>query len=56
MRLLKSGDILEDMAESIGVEAKRESDELINFNIPYRQESMPNSAMTNPLIRALLSR
>lgn len=50
------GDVLEDMAESIGVEAKRESDELINFNIPYRQESMPDSAMTNPRIRALLSR
>ncbi len=35
------GDILEDMAESIGVEASRESDDLINFNIPYRRESMP---------------
>jgi len=50
------GDVLEDMAESIGVEASRESDELINFNIPYRQESMPDSAMTNPLMRALLGR
>lgn len=34
------GDILEDMAESIGVKASRESDDLIHFNIPYRRESM----------------
>jgi len=50
------GDILEDMAESIGVEASRESDDLIKFNIPYRSESMPDIAMTNPLMRALLGR
>ena len=50
------GDILEDMAESIGVEASRESDDLIKFNIPYRPESMPDIAMTNPLMRALLGR
>ena len=49
-------DVLEDMAESIGVKATRVSEKLINFNIPYRQESMPDSAMTNPLMRALLSR
>ena len=36
------GDILEDMAESIGVEASRVSDDLIKFNIPYRLESMPD--------------
>lgn len=50
------GDVLEDMAESIGLEASRESDDLINFNIPYRRESMPDDAMTNPLMRALLDR
>lgn len=37
------GDILEDMAESIGVEASRVSDDLIHFNIPYRRESMPTA-------------
>lgn len=35
------GDILEDMAESIGIEASRQSDDLIHFNIPYRRETMP---------------
>lgn len=35
------GDILEDMAASIGVEATRETDDLVRFNIPYRKESMP---------------
>lgn len=49
------GDVLEDMAESIGVKASRASEDLINFNIPYRRESMPDSAMTNPLMRALLN-
>lgn len=47
------GDILEDMAKSIGIVALRESDELINFNIPYRLESMPDSISGNPLMRAL---
>lgn len=48
------GDILEDMAESIGIEASRQSDDSINFNIPHRIESMPDSAVSNPLIRAML--
>ncbi|NSY39307.1 hypothetical protein [Leisingera sp. ANG59] len=50
------GDILEDMAKSIGVEASRVSNELVKFNIPYRRESMPDSVTTNPLIRALLEK
>ncbi|MDV4168240.1 hypothetical protein [Rhodovulum sp. FJ3] len=50
------GDILEDMAESIGVEASRVSDELINFNIPYRSETMPDGAMMNRLLRGMLDR
>jgi len=50
------GDILENMAENIGVEASRESDDLINFNIPYRRESMPDSPLSNPLMRALLEK
>jgi len=50
------GDILEDMAESVGVEASRESDNLLSFNIPYRRESMPDSAIMNPLMRAFLDR
>ncbi|WP_243360742.1 hypothetical protein [Fundidesulfovibrio terrae] len=37
------GDILEDMAESIGIEAERLSNERIYFKIPYRKESMPDN-------------
>lgn len=48
------GDILEDAAKSIGVEASRQSGDLINFDIPYRRESMPDGAMSNPMVRALL--
>jgi hypothetical protein len=50
------GDVLEDMAKSVGIVALRESDDLINFHIPYRPESMPDSAFTNPLMRALLGK
>ncbi len=35
------GDILEEMAEDIGIKAERISKEDINFNIPFRAESMP---------------
>lgn len=50
------GNILEDIAESIGVEALRESDDSIRFNIPYRQESMPDTAMDNLIVRAMLEK
>ncbi|TDE32991.1 hypothetical protein [Antarcticimicrobium sediminis] len=50
------GDILEDMAESIGVEASRVSDDSINFNIPYRRETMPDGAMMNPPLPGMLDR
>lgn len=50
------GDILEDMAESIGVGANRVSDELINFNIPYRPESMPDSTVSDLPTRSLLDK
>lgn len=36
------GDVLEEMAESIGIEASRQSEEHVYFNIPYREESMPD--------------
>jgi hypothetical protein len=35
------GDILEDMAESVGIQAKRISNQETWFEIPYRKESMP---------------
>lgn len=50
------GDVLEDMAKSIGICAHRMSDELINFDIPYRRENMPDSALTNPFMRAFLNK
>jgi hypothetical protein len=39
----KIGDVLEQMAESIGIEASPMPSGLVSFNIPYRQESMPDS-------------
>lgn len=36
------GDIVEDMAESIGVQASRISNDIVYFSIPHRPESMPD--------------
>ncbi|WP_423212128.1 hypothetical protein [Paracoccus yeei] len=47
------GDILQDMADSVGVEATRQPDDLIYFDIPFRRESMPDSDLSDPVIRAL---
>lgn len=48
------GDILEKMAESIGIEASRQSNEQIHFKIPFRKESMPGGVLPNPLLRSIL--
>lgn len=38
----KIGDLLEEMARSVGVSASRQSDGSVYFDIPYRPESMPD--------------
>lgn len=48
------GAILEKLAESIGIEASRQSDGQIHFNIPYRKESMPGGVLPNPFLRLML--